>query len=409
MAVTNKELPRIYEVLIRQHLAENRQMIFLAGPRQVGKTTLSLMAKSDVTTSFYLNWDNIEHQHQIIRGPETVARHLGLGKLAATKPLVIFDELHKYSRWKQFLKGFFDTYGAEIKIIVTGSAKLDIYKRIGDSLMGRYFLYRIHPLSVAELISPDFSNKLMRTPKSLSSAAFKKLIEFGGFPEPFLNGDKRFHNKWLRFRYQQTFHEDIRSLTEIHEMAQLELLATLLKSRSGQLISFSDLAADVNVSQPTIKRWIESLSAFYYCFSIRPWYKNISRSLRKQPKVYLWDWSDIADAGARAENMVASHLLKAVHFWTDTGLGNFDLHYVRDKDQYEVDFLVTKNNEPWFFVEVKQSESAGINKALYRFQEQTKAPHAFQVVFDMPFVNMDCFSVNTPVIVPVQTLLSQLV
>lgn len=404
-----KELKRVYEALIQQHLTENRQMIFLAGPRQVGKTTLSFMARKLSTTSFYLNWDNVEHQQLIIRGPETVAKHLSLNTLTTDTPLIIFDEIHKYSRWKQFLKGFFDTYGIQVKIIVTGSAKLDIYKRIGDSLMGRYFLYRIHPMSIAELASPIPSHHLTRSPVSLPQNLLEKLIEFGGFPEPFLNEKKSFHHKWLRFRYQQTFHEDIRSLTEIHEMAQLELLATLLKDRTGQIINYSDFANDINVSQPTIKRWIESLSAFYYCFSIKPWYKNISRALRKQPKIYLWDWSDITDPGARAENFVASHLLKAVHFWTDTGLGQYDLHYIRDKDKYEVDFLVTKNNEPWFLVEVKHSQNTGLNKALYRFQEQTNAPHAFQVAFDMPFINKDCFNIHTPVIVPVQTLLSQLI
>lgn len=400
---------RIYEALIQEHLAKNRQMIFLAGPRQVGKTTLSLLAKKFSKNIYYLNWDNLEYQHLIIRGPKYVIQKLGLDELASAPAIIIFDELHKFSRWKQFLKGFFDTYGARHKLIVTGSAKLDIYKRIGDSLMGRYFLYRIHPLSVAELISPIVLNKEIRPPKKIAKEKLKNLLHFGGFPEPFIHADKKFHHKWLRFRYQQTFHEDIRSLTEIQEMAQLEMLAGLLKARAGQLINYSDLARDINVSVPTIKRWIDSLSAFYYSFTIKPWFKNVGSSLKKQPKIYLWDWSDIEDSGAKNENFVASHLLKAVNFWTDCGMGNYDLFFVRDKQKREVDFLVTKNQKPWFLVEVKTSKQAGLSQSLLSFQKQTEAEHAFQVVFDMEVIEEDCFKFKTPIIVPVETLLSQLV
>lgn len=406
--MSQHNLERIYETLIRQHINESRQMIFLGGPRQVGKTTLSLLIKEINPDFYYLNWDNVEHQHAVIRGPRHVFQYLGLQILTTTTPLIVFDEIHKFSRWKQFLKGFFDTYGKQVKIIVTGSAKLDIYKRIGDSLMGRYFQYRIHPLSVAELLTPNLIDTEIRTPKKIVPHQFDQLFEYGGFPEPFLHENQRFQNKWLRTRYQQTFHEDIRSLIEIQEMAQLEMLATLLKSRTGQLINYSDLAQEVNVSVPTIKRWINSLSEFYYCFIVKPWHKNVSSALKKQPKVYLWDWSDIHDQGARIENFIASHLLKAVNFWTDYGFGNYDLYYIRDKRKREVDFVVTKNQQPWFLVEVKQSNNGGINPALYAFQEQIKAKHAFQVVFDMPYINQDCFKHTKPVIVPAQTLLSQL-
>lgn len=403
-------MKRLYETLIQQHIAENRQMIFLAGPRQVGKTTLSKLTQQLTKDFYYLNWDNLDHQHMIIRGPKHIMQQLGLEKLpVGNKPILVLDELHKYSRWKLFLKGFFDSYGDHFHIIITGSAKLDIYKRIGDSLMGRYLLYYIHPLSVAELINPTLNNTEIRQPQKIKPLQFEQLLEFGGFPEPLLKANKRFYNQWGRLRYQQTFHEDIRSLTEIHEMAQLEMLATILKNQAGNLVNYSHLAQEVNVSVPTIKRWIDSLSAFYYCFTIKPWSKNVTRSLRKQPKVYLWDWSVITDLGAKIENFVASHLLKAVHFWTDYGFGKYELYYLRDKEKQEVDFLVTKNQQPWFLVEVKYSQQNGLNKALYNFQTQTKATHAFQVVFDMPFIDKDCFDYKTPIIVPVQTFLSQLV
>jgi predicted AAA+ superfamily ATPase len=399
---------RIYEIIIQQHFAANRQMIFLAGPRQVGKTTLSLLAKKIYKNLHYLNWDNTEHQHLIIRGPKHVYESLTLHHLSSDH-IVIFDELHKFSRWKQFLKGFFDTYGNQLKIIVTGSAKLDVYKRIGDSLMGRYFLYRIHPFSVAEVVSPQPIEHEIRSPKKIPETQFQQLLEFGGFPEPFLKSNKRFYRQWSDSRYQQTFHEDIRSLTEIQEMAQFEMLATLIKSQAGQLVNYSNFATAINVSTPTIKRWIDSLSAFYYSFTIQPWFKNVSRSLLKQPKIYLWDWSALSDTGAKMENFVASHLLKAIHFWTDYGLGQYGLYFIRDKDKREVDFLVTKNHQPWFLVEVKHSKKTELSPTLEIFQKQTSASHAFQVVFDMPYVDKNCFEYHSPIIVPAQTLLSQLI
>jgi predicted AAA+ superfamily ATPase len=158
----------------------------------------------------------------------------------------------------------------------------------------------------------------------------------------------------------------------------------------------------------TIRRWVEVLKSFYYCFSLQPWSKNIARSLLKEPKLYLWDWSLIEDEGHRHENLVASHLLKAIHFWTDQGLGDFGLHYLRTKDQHEVDFLVTKDKEPWFLVEVK-TKAKGLSSALFRFQEETKAPHAFQLAFDLPFVAKNCFEEKGPILVPAQTFLSQLI
>lgn len=402
-------MQRLYEQLIQHHFLENRQMVFLAGPRQVGKTTLSKMIGQSVSHFYYLNWDNTDHQRIILAGPAQVVAYFNIQTMTESPGIIIFDELHKYSRWKQFLKGFFDTYGDLIKILVTGSAKLDVYKKIGDSLMGRYFLYRIHPFSVAEMISPSFQDTELKKPLAISNELFQQLIEYGGFPEPLLKANKRFYTRWSRLRYDQTFHEDIRNLIQVHEIAQLEMLAAILKNQAGALVNFSNLAQAITVSTPTIKRWINSLSAFYYCYTVRPWFKNVTRALVKQPKIYLWDWSEISDLGARLENFIASHLLKAVHFWTDSGLGDYGLYFLRDKEQREVDFLVTKNGDPWFLVEVKHSKNAGINPSLHHFQKQTGAPHAFQVVFDLPFVAQDCFSYTTPVIVPAQTLLAQLV
>lgn len=328
----------------------------------------------------------------------------------AVKPIVVFDELHKYRQWKTFLKGFFDKYSKLIQIIVTGSARLDIYKKGGDSLMGRYFLYRLHPLSVAELCNPLIRETEI-SPKSyeISNDDFNALFEYGGFPEPFLRRNKKFYQKWKRLRTEQLFREDIRDLTRIQEVGEIELLAELLSEQVGQVANYSALASKVQVSIDTIRRWMKVLKSFYYCFTLQPWTKNVTRSLLKEPKVYLWDWSLIEDRGARVENFIASHLYKAVHFWTDQGLGDYKLYYLRDKEKREVDFLVSKNGKPWFIVESKASDNMGLSKSLYYYQEALGVPYAFQVIFDMDYVEGDCFSSDRPLIVPAKTFLSQLI
>jgi uncharacterized protein len=400
---------RIYQELIHEHLSSLRQMVFLMGPRQVGKTTLSLEAASEWPEHFYFSWDNTAERLLFLEGAEAIAKQAGLQELGAERPILIFDEIHKFGKWKGFLKGFFDLYEKITRIIVTGSARLNVYKRGGDSLMGRYFYYRIHPLSVAEIVSPDLiKTEIRKSPKAIQEADWEALLKHGGFPEPFVQRSENFSRRLQAMRKDQLFREDIRDGTRIQELAQLELLAELLRKQAAQSMDYQSLAKKVGVSADTIRRWVEVLKSFYYCFSIQPWSKNITRSLLKEPKLYLWDWSLIEDEGHRNENLVASHLLKAVHFWTDRGLGEYGLYYLRTKDQREVDFIVTKNKKPWFIVEVK-TKAKGMSPELYRFQEETQAPHAFQVAFDLPFVNKNCFEEKGPILVPAKTFLSQLV
>jgi predicted AAA+ superfamily ATPase len=403
-------MDRVYSQLIEEHLKQYQQMLFLAGPRQVGKTTLS-MATQSLTDSFnYLNWDNLDHRKLILEGPGQIAQFVGLQKLLAHKPILVLDEIHKYSSWKTFLKGFYDTYRDQLVIIITGSSKLDIYKRgEGDSLMGRYFPYRIYPITVAECLRISISPKEIAMPQSIDNEKFQALLQFGGFPEPFLNHSEAFSKRWQSLRREQLIRGDIRDLSRIHEISQLEVLAELLKYQVGQLVNYSSFANKVKVSVDTIRRWMEVLNQFYYCFLIRPWTKNISRSLIKEPKVYLWDWSVVPDKGQRFENFIACHLLKAIHFWNDRGLGEYGLYFIRDKEKREVDFLITKDNIPWFLVEAKAGESAGLSKHLEYFQSQLKASHAFQVVSDMDYIDANCFAHKTPLIVPARTLLSQFV
>ena len=400
-----KPKTRIYNTLLVEHLAKQRQMAFVSGPRQVGKTTTCR-----VHGDSYIDWDNIDDRESILAGPARLIDHYRLDRLSRTHPVVIFDELHKYPRWKQFLKGFFDTYADQLRILVTGSSRLDVYRRGGDSLMGRYFLYRMHPFSVAETLTQDLPDekRIIRPPKKVSPANFDALWTHGGYPEPFLKRDMRFSRRWQSLRLEQLVREDIRDLTQIQQLDQLELLVKLLAERSAHQLIYGNLAGDVRVSIDTTRRWIDVLVSLHLGFLIRPWFKNVSRSLRKEPKWFLRDWASIKDPGDKAETFVACHLLKAVEGWNDMGLGKFELGYLRDKEKREVDFLVVRDGKPWFLVEVKQHDES-ISPALRYFQQQLAAPFAFQVVLDADYVDADCFArAGTPVVVPARTFLSQL-
>ncbi len=391
--------------MFAEHLASHRQMIFVSGPRQVGKTT-TCCNHADVSA----NWDDLEDRKTILSGPAGVLREFHLDRLSKSKPILLLDELHKFPRWKEFLKGFFDTYADQIQCIVTGSSRLDVYRRGGDSLMGRYFLYRMHPFSVAETIHQDQVDKEqpLRPPKRGKSTDYDALWLHGGYPEPYLKRDLRFSRRWQSLRLEQLVREDIRGLTQIQQIDQLELLVRLLAVRSAHQLIYGNLANEVRVSIDTIRRWINVLCMLQQGFLVRPWHKNVARSLRKEPKWFLRDWAFIENTGDRAETFVACHLLKAVEGWTDMGLGRFELGYLRDKEKREVDFVVARDGKPWFLVEVKQ-RAQSISPALRYYQEQVRAPYAFQVALDAEYVDADCFAnPRGPLSVPARTFLSQL-
>jgi len=370
---------RLYDTLLAEHLATQRQMAFISGPRQVGKTT-TCRIHSDT----YINWDNIDDRETILAGPTKLIDHYRLDRLSKKLPVVIFDEL--------------------------GSNRMDVYRRGGDSLMGRYFLYRMHPFTVAETLTQDLPDekRIIRSPRKVSPANFDALWKHGGYPEPFLKRDMRFSRRWQSLRLEQLVREDIRDLTQIQQLDQLELLVKLLSARSAHQLIYGNLASDVRVSIDTTRRWIDILVSLHLGFLIRPWFKNVSRSLRKEPKWFLRDWASIKNTGDKAETFVACHLLKAVEGWNDMGLGKFELGYLRDKEKREIDFLVARDGKPWFLAEVKQSDES-ISPALKHFQQQLSAPFAFQVVLDANYVDADCFSrASGPIVVPAQTFLSQL-
>jgi len=377
-------------------------MAWVTGPRQVGKTTVCQHLCTD-----YLNWDNADDRRGILKGPGAVAERLKLEQLTSERPLVVFDELHKHTKWRTFLKGFFDVYGEATRIAVTGSSRLEVFRRGGDSLMGRYFLYRMHPWSAGECVRTSVSEAAIQPPLPVADGDWSALWEHGGFPEPFLRREARFTRRWRSLRQDQLVKEDIREFAQIQDLGVMETFSQILAERSGQQLVYSNLAGEVGVSVDTVKRWIDLLNRLHYGFLVRPWFANVTKALRKEPKWFLRDWSGVADNGARAETLVACHLLKAVETWTDMGIGNFELRYLRDKLKRAVDFLVVRDRKPWFLVEVKVGDRK-ISEALRHFQSETRAPHAFQAVMDMPEIPADCFSRKEPTVVPARTLLSQL-
>ncbi len=394
--------PRIYPAILREHFELHRQMAFVSGPRQVGKTWV---CKS--IAEAYFNWDNTDDRRTLLRGPAALAQILGVDRLRTNPPIIVLDEMHKYAKWKTLLKGFFDTYGERARLLVTGSSRLDIFRRGGDSLMGRYLLYRMHPWSVGECVRTELPDKEIQPPAKISAADWNALWEHGGFPEPFLRRQARFTRRWQSLRLAQLSREDLREAAAVRELGTIEVLMQLLAERSGQQLVYSNLAPELQASVDSVKRWIDLLARMHYGFLVRPWFANVAKSLRKEPKWFLRDWSSVADPGCRAETLAACHLLKAVDTWTDLGFGSFELRYLRDKQKREVDFLVVRDRKPWFLVEVKVGEQA-LSPALAHFQRQIQAPHAFQMVMDLPFEPADCFKTRRPTIVPARTLLSQL-
>ncbi|MFA6111231.1 MAG: AAA family ATPase, partial [Candidatus Latescibacterota bacterium] len=246
-------MDRVYEKQLAEHLSTQRQMAMLAGPRQVGKTT---SARASAGDHRYYTWDRQSDRRLLTQGADAIASDLDLATLGTARQRLVLDEIHKYRKWKDLLKGLFDVYGEKTSIVVTGSARLDFFRRGGDSLMGRYFLYRMHPLSLAELVRTAPAEGPISPPRRPSTDAIEQLLRFGGFPEPFLNASTRFYNRWRRMRNELLFREDLRDLTQIQEAGQVEVLGELLAAQVGQLVNYTTLANSVNASVDTVQRWV---------------------------------------------------------------------------------------------------------------------------------------------------------
>jgi len=339
-----------------------KKMVFVGGPRQVGKTT---MAKGILSESFpdgrYFNWDFDEDRQDILKK-----------KWSTDDTLLVFDELHKFPRWKRWIKGIYDVSREKHSFLITGSARLDIYRRGGDSLMGRYHYWRLHPFTLDEI------------PKGISPKdAFRRLMSVGGFPEPFLDGDEREARRWRRERFDRVLREDVRDLDSVRNIQLLGLYLDLLRHRVGGLITISNLAGDLEISPKTAKSWLEVLERMYLVFSVRPYTKSLPRAVLKPPKVYFFDNADvIGDEGARFENLVATSLLKRLHFLEDRDGYRYELRYIRDKEGREVDFAVVKAGRVEELVEAKYAEE-NISRSLVYYAERLKPKKATQVVAEI--------------------------
>lgn len=348
------------------------KMVFVGGPRQVGKTTLcrNIIAKHFKSPS-YFNWDN--------RGDR---KAITASAWPADAELLIFDEIHKYRQWKGLIKGEYDKLKDKYKFLVTGSARLDLYRRGGDSLQGRYHYYRLHPFTLAELEGIAFKGSVrneLQIREGFHQKAMETLDTFGGFPEPFMKLNARELRRWHNEKIERMFREDILDVQAIRDIGNMKLLSDILPSRAGSLLSINSLREDLGVSFRAASHWIDILEAFYYHFRIYPFSAKKIRSLKKEPKLYLWDWSEVEDEAARFENLIASHLLKLVHFITDYEGYQAELYFLRDVDKREVDFLVTIGGKPWFAVEAKLNDTAVSPHLLY-FMERLNIPYSYQVV-----------------------------
>lgn len=337
----------------------NKKMVFVGGPRQVGKTTLSQnIALSQGADSQYFNWDNDDDRRALLQK-----------QWRQDSSMIIFDELHKYPRWKQWIKGVYDVRPANQHYLVTGSARLDVYRRGGDSLLGRYHHWRLHPLTLDEL------------PTDISKEdALQRLLQVGGFPEPFLMADEREARRWRRERFDRVLHEDIRDLEHIRHIQLLQLFVEALRERVGSLITLSNLAADLQISPTTAKEWLMLLERMYLGFAIYPYKTGIARSLQKPAKFYFYDNADAMDTpGVRLENLVATSLIKRLHFIEDYYGYRCSLHYIRDKDGREVDFATVIDNRLDQLIEVKQSDS-DLSSALSYYTNKLSPRQAVQIV-----------------------------
>jgi predicted AAA+ superfamily ATPase len=349
---------RYLESPIKRDLKE--KIVILSGPRQVGKTTLS---KQLISSFVYLNFDS-SSDRIIIRKQEW----------DRDVQLVILDELHKMKNWKSWIKGIYDTEGIPPSLLVTGSARIETTRKGGDSLAGRFFSHRLHPLSVKEIC--QFLNED-------SKKALDKLLSLGGFPEPYLKGKESFAKRWRRTHVDTIIRQDLLDLEKVRDIKSIEILIDLLKSRVGSSTSYSSLAEDLQVSSHSVKHWLQILENLYVIFPVRPYHKNIARSILKEPKYYFYDAGAVEGGiGAKLENVVALALLKELHFLEDTTGSKVSLHYLRDKVKNEVDFLVVIDGKPELMIEVKVSDNS-FSKSLFLFHGFLKRTKSVQVVYNL--------------------------
>jgi uncharacterized protein len=356
------ELTTLMQRYIKKYIQTDldKKIVLITGARQCGKTTL---AKQLFDQYDYFNYDSAEDRLALQRK-----------SWDRKKPLIIFDELHKMKHWKRWLKGLFDTEGIPPELLVTGSAKLNTYKKVGDSLAGRYFQYRLHPLDLKEAY---------HFWKQDGEDIFDRLYHCSGFPEPFLHDNEQYYKRWRRSHLDIILRQDLIDLHAVHDIKAIETLVLLLKTRVGSGVSYANLARELERDANTIKRWLLLLENLYIIFRITPYYKKIARSLLKEPKFYFYDIAQVeGDKGARLENLLACALLKELNFIEDTTGESTRLHYLRTKDGKEIDFLITIANKPTHMIEAKWSDAAPAS-AFSHFKSFLPSIQQIQLVKDL--------------------------
>jgi len=310
-----------------------KKIVILSGPRQVGKTTLS----HSLNESFeYLNFDRMEDRKKIMG--ESWDRK---------KKLVIFDEIHKMKNWKRWLKGIYDTEKKN-HILVTGSARLDTFKKVGDSMAGRYFEYRLMPFDLKELKENGIGSL---------QENFDQLFKLSGFPEPFLGGSESEYKRWRKTHLDVIIRQDLPELESVKRVVDVFTLFELMKERVASPLSYNSLREDLQTDDKSVKRWLQWLENSYAVFKITPYSKSLKYSLKKAPKYYFFDFPRVEDLGARLENLVAISIYKEILFKNDVEGENYSLHYLQDKFHHEIDFLVCKDQKPFMMIEVKTSDA----------------------------------------------------
>jgi len=391
MGTYSDYIPRAVQEYAFDEALIGRHMVFLAGPRQVGKTLLAkewLAGKG--CSSLYFNWDDVATRRTYLsdsRFYESPARTLGI-----QEPWIVFDEIHKRHRWRDILKGTYDLFGEEFRFLITGSARLDLFRRSGDSLVGRYNLFHMMPLSLREAIGEmDTSCFLQETDHAALCRVFeeevsghpgKEYVEayeglhlYGPFPEPFLKQNDRFSRKWHQDYISLLVREDLRDISRVVELDKVENLLFLMPSRIMSPLSMPGVARELEVAHTTVKSWLEQLKRLYILFPVAPWTRKVSRGLKREKKWYFLDWHYAPDGAARLENMVATCLRRACFAMTDMGHGRYELYYIKTLDKKEIDFLVVRDHHPILAIEVKSSETtpsrALINRHEWSFETPT--------------------------------------
>jgi len=348
------------------------KMVFIGGARQVGKTTLAKdLVAEKFENSYYYNWDYKPDRKKITKY-----------EFPGEKGLLIFDEIHKHGKWKTLVKGIYDIYKNQYKIIVTGSARLNIYRKGGDSLQGRYHYYTLFPFSLAELESikknySPFSELVFEN--KFYKESFEALYKFGGFPEPLIKQSERTLRRWHNEKLERLFKEDIRDIENIRDISSMKSLSDMLPDKVASPLSVNSIREDLEISHRAASSWLNILETFYYHVRIYPYHSKKIRSIKKEPKLYLFDWSEVENEGAKFENMIAIHLLKFISYMNEHEGYKAELNYLKNIDKKEVDFLVSVGNKPWFAVEVKLNDTE-ISPTINYFKERLNIPFVYQVI-----------------------------